>query len=32
MSVSVHTTTTTQLLDALFGPGEEAVWREFDAR
>ena len=32
MSVSMHTTTTTQLLEALFGPGEEAVWREFDAR
>jgi RNA polymerase sigma factor (sigma-70 family) len=29
---AVRTTTTTQLLEALFDPQDEEVWREFDAR
>lgn len=32
MRLSARTTTTTQLLQALFDPKDEAVWREFDGR
>lgn len=32
MDLSVRTTTTTRLLEALHDPTDEAVWREFDAR
>jgi len=32
MPASFHTTTTTQLLDALLDPADQLVWAEFDAR
>jgi RNA polymerase sigma-70 factor (ECF subfamily) len=32
MDPSARTTTTTQLLEALHDPSDEAVWRDFDAR